>query len=131
MTATIADVAVELARPTPDGPVAEQWQAWISRAYRMITARFGVDVVAGFDMETVDDVVTQAVAQYARAWRDTTASQYTVSVDDGSTTKRFEAAVGAFDIADDLWALLEPAPGGSGAFSISPRYEPDCPRFGW
>lgn len=125
MTVTVDAVAVELARPTPTSPTSDQWQAWIDRAYRLIEARLGATAYAALDPQVLDDVVVQAVAQYARAWRDTTASSYTVSVDDGSTTRRYEAGVGTFIIPDDLWRLLDPAITDSGAFTVTPYSEPD------
>ena len=125
MTATIVEVATELARPTPTGPQADQWQAWIMRAYLLIQNRLGQTAYDALEPQIVDDVVVQAVAEHARAWRDTTASSYTVSVDDGSTTRRYDAGVGSLSIPDSLWRLLDPTIGDAGAFTITPYAEPD------
>ena len=106
MAVTVEQVAVELGRPTPTSPVSDQWQSWIDRAYRLIAARLGSETYAGLDPEILDDVVLMAVTQHVRAWRDLTASRYTVSVDDGSVTRAYEASTGLLEIPDDLWPLL-------------------------
>lgn len=119
MTVSVDNVATELARPTPDPLVADQWQSWIDRAYRMIRAEFGESAYAALDPDLVDDVVLMAVVEHVRSWRESTASQYTVSVDDGTVSRRFEASSGPLSIADDLWALLGVNRFGQ-SFSIGP-----------
>lgn len=125
MNVTPTDIAVELARPTPDSPVADQWQAWIGRAYRLIEDRLGAVAYAAAPVDVVDDVVRIAVSEHVRAWRDTTASQYTVTVDDGTVSRRFDAGVSYLTIPDGLWELLIPSSGLDGAFTITPYAEPD------
>lgn len=127
MTVNIAQVATELARPIPEAPVSDQWQSWIDRAYRMIESRLGAEKYAALDPALLDDVVTTAVAEHARAWRETTATQYTVTVDDGTVSRRFDAGVGLFTIPDGLWVLLDPAATTGGAFTVTPYFEPDVP----
>jgi hypothetical protein len=119
MPVSVAQVAVELARPAPDSPVSEQWESWIARAYRLIEARLGSVTYAALDPDVLDDVVLTAVAEHVRAWRDSTASQYTVSVDDGTVSRKFERASGFFEIPDDLWPLLG-APAAGESFTIEP-----------
>lgn len=106
MPVTVAQVAVELARPTPTSPVSDQWQSWIDRAYRLIENRLGSTAYEALDVDVLDDVVLMAVTQHVRGWRDSTASRYTVSVDDGTVSKQFEKAAGLLEIPDELWPLL-------------------------
>jgi hypothetical protein len=106
MAVTVEQVAVELARPTPTSPVSDQWQSWIDRAYRLIENRLGAASYAALDPEILDDVVLMAVVEHVRGWRESTASQYTVSVDDGTVSRKFERATGLLEIPDDLWPLL-------------------------
>jgi propanediol dehydratase small subunit len=106
MTVTVAQVATELARPTPDSPVSDQWQSWLDRAYRLIENRLGTEAYAALDENVLDDVVLIAVTEHVRAWRDTTASRYTVSVDDSTVSRQYERAAGLLEIPDDLWPLL-------------------------
>lgn len=106
MTVHIEDVAVELARPTPDSPVADQWVSWIARAYRLIENRLGTDAYAAADSTLVDDVVLMAVVEHVRAWRETSENRHTVSVDDASVTSQYARAAGLLEIPDDLWPIL-------------------------
>ncbi|MEO6158699.1 MAG: hypothetical protein ABIQ39_13855 [Ilumatobacteraceae bacterium] len=106
MTVSVEQVAVELARPTPVPPASDQWQGWIDRAYRLIEKRVGAVAYAALDPFTLDDVVVTAVAEHVRAWRDTSATRYTVAVDDGTVSRSYETAAGPLTISDDLWALL-------------------------
>lgn len=106
MAVTVAQVATELARPTPTSPVSDQWQSWIDRAYRLIANRLGATAYAALDPDLLDDVVLMAVVEHVRGWRESTASRYTVSIDDASTTRQFEKSSGLLEIPDDLWPLL-------------------------
>lgn len=126
MTVSIADVAVELARPTPESPTADQWQSWIFRAYRLIEARLGPVKYAALDADLLDDVVLSAVAEHVRAWRDSTANRRTVAVDDGSVSYSYESSVGFFAIPGDLWSRLDPTLSDSGAFTVTPAFESDA-----
>lgn len=119
MAVTVAQVATELARPTPTSPVSDQWQSWIDRAYRLIEARVGSAAYALLDSDLVDDVVLMAVAEHVRSWRETTANRYTVAIDDGSVSRSYESSVGPLTIPDDLWPLLEVVVPGQ-SFTIEP-----------
>lgn len=125
MTVTVAQVATELARPVPASPTSDQWQSWIDRAYRLIETRLGSTKYTALDTALLDDVVLMAVAEHVRAWRDSTASRRTVSVDDGSVSYQYESSVGLLEIPDDLWRLLDPTITASEAFTITPFSEPD------
>jgi hypothetical protein len=106
MAVYIDDVAVELARPTPDSPVAGQWVSWIARAYRLIENRLGADAYAAADSTLVDDVVLMAVVEHVRAWRETPEQSRTVSVDDTSVTSQYARSAGLLTIPDNLWPIL-------------------------
>lgn len=119
MPVSVEQVAVELARPIPTSPVSDQWESWIGRAYRLVEAKVGSAAYALLDPDLVDDVVLAAVVEHVRGWRDSTASRYTVAIDDGSVSKTFESSSGPLTIPDYLWDLLEvPVPGQS--FTIEP-----------
>lgn len=119
MSVTVANVATELARPTPDTLVANQWQSWINRAYGLIEDRFGATDYAALDTAKVDDVVLQAVVEHVRAWRDSTAKRSTTSVDDGTVSREYDNGVGLLEIPDSLWPSLMPQGGVlGGAYSI-------------
>ena len=119
MAVTVANVATELARSTPTGPVADQWTSWIARAYRLIQDRIDADTYAALDPAIVDDVVLQAVVEHVRAWRDTTAIRSTTTVDDGTIAREYDRPVGLLEIPDSLWPALLPSMGNlGGAYSI-------------
>ncbi len=108
MATTVYEVAVELGRPTPaqDSVQWSQWSQWIARTYRDIERRFGV-AYSTLDPGVVDDVVLLAVAEHAR--NPDGVDSYTVSVDDGSDTKRYTHSSGRIVIRDEWWAMLSPA----------------------
>src|SRR5512139_628608 len=124
MTVTVAQVATELARPVPASPVSDQWQSWLDRAYRLIENRLGATKYAALDTAVLDDVVLMAVTEHVRAWRDSTASRYTVSVDDGTVSRQYESGVGLLEIPDDLWRMLDPTITATESFTITPFSEP-------
>ena len=130
MSVFVDDVAVELARPIPDPPVCDQWSSWINRAYRLIENRLGSEKYAALVPATLDDVVLMAVVEHVRAWRDSTASRRTVSVDDGSVSYQYEAGVGLLEIPEDLWRTLDPTITASESFTITPFAEPDPSPLG-
>lgn len=107
MATTVYEVAVELGRPTPTaGSVQDlQWSQWITRTYRDIERRFGT-AYSALDPAVVDDVVLLAVAEHAR--NPDGVDSYTVSVDDGSDTKRYKHSSGRIVIRDEWWAMLSP-----------------------
>jgi hypothetical protein len=103
-----ADIAGTLGRPAPaDGSALfTQWELWIGDARRIIKARLG-DLDA-LDQEDLDFVVREAVAEKVRHGDGSTSE--TVTVDDGTVTKRWENGVTSqIDILDAWWALLTPA----------------------
>lgn len=129
MAVTPGDIAVELGRTAPSSGDTEyaQWEMWIADALFLIGKRLGD--VALLDQPTVDYVVRLAVAAHAR--RPDDATQVSISVDDGSTSRTYRSSRGRVEIIDDWWALLSPTDGASGkAFSITP-YGPASAHLDW
>lgn len=122
--ATWQDVAVALGRPASDFTVDQQAQLtyWLNGVELFIVARLGP--VAELDQPSVKFVETEAAAEKSRRLSEGGASSVSVSVDDGTVTRRFEP-VTADDITDGWWNLLDPA-GASSAWSTRPSFEPDC-----
>lgn len=117
MSVTPANIAVALgvAAPEPDSILWKQWDLWISDADMLIESRrvkLGADPI---DEAKVDYVVREAVVAQVKKPDD--ATQVTVSVDDGQTSKSYRSGKGRVTILDEWWTLLgltDP----DGAFSI-------------
>jgi hypothetical protein len=118
-TVTPAMVAVALGVAAPDsGSTREaQWGMWIADALMLIQTRVdSIDPVPTVDQAKLDYVIREAVAAQVR--RPDDATQVTVSVDDGSTSKTFRSSSGRVAILDEWWTLMGLAPSGGGAYSI-------------
>jgi hypothetical protein len=123
--ATYTDVAVALGRPISDTAEQAQVEWWLDGVELFITARLG-DVTA-LDQTVLKYVEVEAVvAKIQRAGRGE--SSITVSVDDGSVTRRYENAVTAGDISDQWWNLLDPNANADLA-SVRPGFEADSARW--
>jgi len=113
--ATIA-VALGQAAPKHDSITAQQWQMWIDDAQMLIESRrLALNLVAPIDEMKLDYVVREAVVAHVKKPDD--ATQVTIAVDDGSTSKSYRSGKGRVTILDEWWGLLgltEP----SGAFSL-------------
>lgn len=125
MATTVYEVAVELGRPTPVSGSAQdlQWSQWITRTYNLIRERLGN--LALLDQETLDDVVLVSVAAHAR--NPDGVDSYTVSVDDGSDTKRYQHSHGRIVVSAESWERLS-SRSERGAFTIRAGYAPDHGR---
>lgn len=125
MAVTPADIAVELGRPTPNDfdPVSVQWARWIADARIIIEARLGDPNL--LNQDTLDYVVRQAVAAYAR--NPDSARQVSKSVGQVSVATTFDAGQRrtSITIDDSHWALLDPDFAGSDSFSYQPYGEDD------
>lgn len=138
--ATVDDVAAELGRLPASVTDAEraQWTRWLDRVERSITARFtraGLvlsDQIAlgNPDVAMVADVEVAAVVRKIENPSGDTST--TVTIDDGSVTRRKEGAgtASGLDLTDIEWGLLLPA-SSDGAFSVRPFREPDCSLLDW
>lgn len=119
--ATYQDVEVPLGRPISTAAEQAQVEWWLNGVELFIVARLGP--VADLDQDTVKYVEAEAVAAKVRR-QGTLESSVTVSVDDGSVTRRYENTVTAGDITEDWWRLLDPDVSASG-FTVRPYFEPD------
>ena len=112
-TVTPDQVGIALGQDAPTGTLAAQWQMWITDAVMLISSR--VDSITPpptIDQAKLDYVVREAVVAQVR--RPDAATQVTVSVDDGSTSKTYARGTGRVAILDDWWEFLGLA-GQSGA----------------
>lgn len=111
--ATYEDVGVALRRTISDAAEQAQIEHWLTGAEMAIRSRLG-DVTL-LDQDVLKYVEAEAVAEKVRrAGREE--SSITVSVDDGSVTRRYETMT-ANDIDSDLWSMLSPARSGT-AYTI-------------
>lgn len=99
--ATYEDVAVELGRPisTPEEQAQVTW--WLNGVELIIAAELGD--VSLLDQDALKLVEVAVVSGKIRALGE---SSVTISVDDGSVTRRFEGSVSKGDITDEWWDLL-------------------------
>jgi len=129
MAITPAEIAVPLgvAAPEQDSIKWKQWDLWISDAEMLIDAR--VETLGADEPGQIkrDYVVREAVVAHINKPDD--ATQVTVSVDDGQTSKSYRSGKGRVTILDEWWTLLgltEP----DGAFSID-RIGYASPHLPW
>ena len=120
MAVTPATIAVALGRTAPEpGSVTEQqWQMWIDDALMLVDVRKAeLQVTTDLDVNALDYVVREAVVAHIR--RPDDATQVTISVDDGSTSRTYKSGRGRVEILDEWWALLGLTPPTGGAFSVN------------
>lgn len=119
MTVTPATIAVALGRtaPEPGSGTEQQWQMWIDDALMLIHARRAeLNVANNLEANAVDYVVREAVVAHVR--RPDNATQVTVSVDDGSTSRTYASGRGRVEILDEWWKLLGLSSANTGAFAV-------------
>lgn len=119
MAVTPANIAVALGQAVPEpGSITEQqWQLWIDDAVMLIenrAAQLGIDV-ASITEKQFDYVTREAVVSQVKKPDD--ATQVTVSVDDGSSSRSYRSGKGRVTILDEWWTLLG-LNDSSGAFAI-------------
>lgn len=122
--ATSDDVAVALGRPiSTSGTPSEEDQVnyWLDGIELLIRSRLGD--VSLLDQDVLKYVEVEAAAEKARR-NGRAESSITVSVDDGSVTRRYDT-VSADDITGAWWNLLDPDLG-SRVFSARPQFESDA-----
>jgi len=117
MPVTPANIAVALgvAAPEPGSIQDQQWALWIDDAEMLIEARREKLDADQPDAAKLDYVVREAVVAHVKKPDD--ATQVTVSIDDGQTSKSYRSGKGRVTIQDEWWVLLgltEPA----GTFAI-------------
>jgi hypothetical protein len=106
VTPEMLAVALGQAAPEPGSVTEQQWQMWINDAVMLVDTRaVQIGIVPGdIDEAKLDYVVREAVVAHIRKPDD--ATQVTVSVDDGSTSKSYRSGNGRVKILDEWWALL-------------------------
>lgn len=116
VTTSMIAVAMGVAAPEPGSVTDQQWQQWIDDANMLIDVRREqVGSTALIDEARRDYVVREAVVAHVK--RPDDATQVTVAVDDGSSSKTYRSGKGRVVILDEWWDLLgltEP----NGAFSL-------------
>lgn len=123
--ATFEDVGVALGRSISNADEIARIEWWLDGVELFITARLGD--VAELDQTIVRYVEAEAVAaKVNRAGR--TESSVTVSVDDGTVTRRYES-VTADDVTDAWWNLLDPSSGSGGMHSVRPSFDADTVQW--
>lgn len=119
MTVTAANLAVALGQAAPEpGSITEgQWEMWVGDADMLIDTRaeaLGIDPTT-IDSKKRDYVVREAVVAHIKKPDD--ATQVTISVDDGSSSRSYQSGKGRVTILDEWWTLLGLV-SSSGAFGI-------------
>lgn len=121
MAVTPAIIAVKLGVAAPEsGSIQEQqWQMDIEDALMLIEIRadeLDVDFTTISEMK-LDYVVREAVAAYIK--RPDDATQVSITVDDGTTSRSYQSGKGRINILDEWWKMLGlNDPEDSGAFAI-------------
>lgn len=111
-------VALGVTAPEQDSITWQQWFLWIDDATMLIENRaekLGIEP-ATIGEAKLDYVVREAVVAQVKKPDD--ATQVTVSVDDGSTSKSYQSGKGRVTILDEWWALLGLVEADDGAFAI-------------
>ena len=117
MSVTPAMLAVALgqAAPEPGSVTEQQWQMWIDDAQMLIDARVALLGATPPDAAKLDYVIREAVVAHIK--RPDDATQVTIAVDDGSSSRSYQTSRGRVTILDEWWALLGLVET-SGAFSL-------------
>ena len=105
VTPNMIAVALGIAAPEPGSITEQQWEMFIADAEMLIEARreaVAPDVT--LDEARVDYVVRESVVAHIKKPDD--ATQVSVSVDDGSTTKSYKSGKGRVTILDEWWLFL-------------------------
>jgi hypothetical protein len=108
-------VALGQAAPGAGSVTEQQWRMWIDDAEMLIESRQLQLAVDSIDQAKLDYVVREAVVAHIK--RPDDATQVTIAVDDGSSSRSYQSGKGRVTILDEWWALLGLVEA-SGAFSI-------------
>lgn len=114
VTPEMLAVALGQATPTPGSITEQQWTMWLYDAEMLIEDRrvkLGVQV----DQAKLDYVIREAVVAHIK--RPDDATQVTIAVDDGSSSRSYQSGKGRVTILDEWWELLGLTEA-SGAFSV-------------
>ena len=108
-------VALGQAAPEAESVTEQQWQMWIDDAAMLIETRQLLLSVENLDQAKIDYVVREAVVAHIK--RPDDATQVTIAIDDGSSSRSYKSGKGRVTILDEWWTLLGLVEA-SGAFSI-------------
>jgi hypothetical protein len=98
-------VALGQVAPEPGSIQEQQWELWIDDAEMLIdTRKTLLGITDPIDEAKLDYVVREAVVAHVKKPDD--ATQVTVAVDDGSTSKLYRSGKGRVTILDEWWLLL-------------------------
>ena len=128
VTPDVIAVSMGVAAPDPDSIQYQQWQLWIDDAAMLIDNRAEQLGVEHIDALKLDYVIREAVV--AQVKRPDDATQVSITVDDGTTSKSYRSGKGRVTILDEWWTLLGLTdPNGAFAVDMVPaaRTAPD----GW
>lgn len=130
MSVTPEMLAVSLgqAAPGPGSVTERQWQMWVDDAGMLIEDRRVKLGAAAPDEAKVDYVIREAVVAHIK--RPDDATQVTVAVDDGSSSRSYKSGKGRVTILDEWWELLGLVET-SGAFSVDMAGGPCSPHLPW
>ena len=117
MPVTPSMLAVALGQAAPEsGSITEQqWELWIDDASMLIESRQLLLGVENLDQAKIDYVIREAVVAHIK--RPDDATQVTIAVDDGSSSRSYQSGKGRVTILDEWWTLLGLVEA-SGAFSM-------------
>lgn len=105
VTPSMIAVALGQVAPEPGSIQEQQWELWIDDAEMLIdTRKTLLGITDPIDEAKLDYVVREAVVAHVKKPDD--ATQVTVAVDDGSTSKLYRSGKGRVTILDEWWLLL-------------------------
>jgi hypothetical protein len=109
-------VALGQAAPEPGSVTEQQWQMWTNDALMLIESRrISLNQTFPPEQAKLDYVVREAVVAHIK--RPDDATQVTIAIDDGSSSRSYQSGKGRVVILDEWWTLLGMAET-SGAFSV-------------
>lgn len=132
VTPNMLAVALGQAAPGAGSVTEQQWEMWVDDAEMLIESRqilLGVDSI---DQAKLDYVVREAVVAHIK--RPDDATQVTIAVDDGSSSRSYQSGKGRVTILDEWWALLGLVEA-DGAFGVDmvniagPQHDPACALY--
>lgn len=110
-------VAVGQDAPAAGSTTEAQWQMWIDDALMLISDRVdSITPTPTIPQAKLDYVIRSAVV--AMVHRPDDATQVTVSIDDGSTSKTYSRGTGQITIRDEWWKMLGLVASQGGAYAI-------------
>lgn len=128
VTPEMLAVALGQAAPGPGSVTEQQWKMWVDDAEMLVESRRATLGAAAPDEAKVDYVIREAVVAHIK--RPDDATQVTVAVDDGSSSRSYKSGKGRVTILDEWWSLLGLVET-SGAFSVDQVGGSSVPHLPW